>query len=198
MAIQDVQQLALELGFVKDEVDPAKPIAARVNMKDFFDMYGVKSLSVFKKRFFDEPLVPLSPGSTPMKPPSKGKDGEEAKKKKRVKVDEKDIPEVSRYDELVESYEGLKWRIISRPGGATMKPTDFYRLKACVNQVTQGDQETEKPMWAAHGGLDFDGREAWDCWNELKGMSAEDAKKEFCLVYAEAHADRPANFRMYG
>lgn len=29
---------------------------------------------------------------------------------------------------LVEKYEKLNWRIISKPGGATVKPDDFYTL----------------------------------------------------------------------
>lgn len=45
---------------------------------------------------------------------------------------------------------------------------------ACVNQVTQGDCNTEKPMWAAHGGLDFNGREAWDQWDKLKVRCGDD------------------------
>lgn len=198
MQIGDVQQLAVELGFVKEDVDPAKPLAARADMKGFFDMYGVKSLSLFKKRFFAEPLQPISPGSTPMPAPAKSKKKEDEALKKKVHVDPKDVPDVAKFDELSESFPKLKWRIISRPGGATMKPLDFYRLMACVKQVAEGDVQEEKPMWASHGGLDFDGREAWDSRNAIKGTSAEDAKSMFCQVYAEAHADKTTNFRMYG
>ncbi len=32
------------------------------------------------------------------------------------------------FDALVEKYEKLNWRIISKPGGATVKPDDFYVL----------------------------------------------------------------------
>ena len=39
---------------------------------------------------------------------------------------------------------------------------------ACVSQVKEGDCNTEKPMWAAHGGLDFNGREAWDQWDKMQ------------------------------
>jgi hypothetical protein len=49
--------------------------------------------------------------------------------KKPVLVKPEDIPDVSQYDDLVSKFKGLKWRIISRPGGATMKPTDWYRLE---------------------------------------------------------------------
>jgi len=27
---------------------------------------------------------------------------------------------------------------------------------------------SERPMWADHGGIDFNGRCAWDAWMELK------------------------------
>jgi hypothetical protein len=46
-----------------------------------------------------------------------------------VTVNPEDIPDVSKYPELSNSYKNLKWRVISRPGGATMKPTDFYRME---------------------------------------------------------------------
>jgi hypothetical protein len=31
------------------------------------------------------------------------------------------------FDTLADVFEGLKWRVISKPGGATVKPDDFYR-----------------------------------------------------------------------
>mmetsp|Transcript_5420 Transcript_5420/g.7327 ORF Transcript_5420/g.7327 Transcript_5420/m.7327 type:complete len:210 (-) Transcript_5420:155-784(-) len=194
MTLADVQNLAINLGYVKASVPASKPLAARATMGPFFDQYGVKAFSTFKQKFFQEPLVPISPGGVPMK--SKAK--EEVKEVKAVVVVKpEDIPPVSQYEELLGKFKDLKWRIISRPGGATMKPTDWYRLEACSQQASAGDNETEKPMWAAHGGLDFNGRESWDQWAALKGKSKDDAKQEFCRVWAEAHADPKANFRMY-
>lgn len=35
--------------------------------------------------------------------------------------------DVSEFETLADKYEGLKWRMISKPGGATVKPDDFYR-----------------------------------------------------------------------
>eukprot|EP00798_Chlamydomonas_sp_ICE-L_P017952 gene17952-24356_t len=32
------------------------------------------------------------------------------------------------FDELATKYEKLNWRMVSKPGGATVKPDDFYRL----------------------------------------------------------------------
>jgi hypothetical protein len=51
-------------------------------------------------------------------------------------VDPKDIPDVAKYDELSTTYEALKWRIISRPGGATMKPLNFYKLQGAVHDTS--------------------------------------------------------------
>jgi hypothetical protein len=33
---------------------------------------------------------------------------------------------------LVEKYATLNWRIISKPGGATVKPDEFYTLYGCA------------------------------------------------------------------
>ena len=38
------------------------------------------------------------------------------------------------YDKLVAKYEKLNWRMISKPGGATVKPDDFYSLYGCAAQ----------------------------------------------------------------
>jgi hypothetical protein len=135
-------------------------------------------------------------------------------------------------------YEGLKWRMISKPGGATVKPDDFYRCgvavegcwsgtaggakkgppflgkcsrcsctcsrtgQLCVTsplrhgtlphatlphatpcrlcglaqQAAEGDNTTERPMWAEKGGLDFEGRARWDAWSAVKGVEAAQAK----------------------
>lgn len=35
--------------------------------------------------------------------------------------------DAAEFGALVKVYEGLKWRMISKPGGATVKPDDFYR-----------------------------------------------------------------------
>lgn len=35
--------------------------------------------------------------------------------------------DVSEFESLSSKYEGLKWRMISKPGGAVVKPDDFYR-----------------------------------------------------------------------
>lgn len=190
----DLQQAAVNLGYAKPGVDNSKPLPARADMKAFLGAYGCNAVSMFKKKFYSEVLTPVGPGGKFIsKTPKKAEVVEEV----LVTVNEEDIPDVSRYDELVGSYPDLKWRMISRPGGATMKPIDFYRLGGAKSQVEEGDNTTEKPMWAATGGLDFNGREAWDQWVKFKGLSTDDAKKAFCKVYAEAQANPKANFRQF-
>jgi hypothetical protein len=66
MTLADVQEIALQLGYVKEGVAATKPLGARVTMGPFFDQYGVKAFSNFKKKFYAEPLVPIAPGGTPM------------------------------------------------------------------------------------------------------------------------------------
>ena len=90
----------------------------------------------------------------------------------------------------------MAWRIIPRPGGATMKPDAWYELYAASSQAKSGDVQGEKPMWAATGGLDFDGREKWEAWKKLEGKSPAEAKLAFCAVYGRAMGDRAANFRV--
>ncbi len=38
------------------------------------------------------------------------------------------VYDAAEYSDLVAKYEKLNWRIISKPGGATMKPDHFYQL----------------------------------------------------------------------
>ena len=135
-------------------------------------------------------------------------------------------------------YEKLNWRMISKPGGATVKPDDFYSLYGCAapftsmstpvedttaavptvelqlhaaalwtctvirrtgrsrgsdcvatlparrlaQQVSEGDNKAERPMWAEKGGLDFEGRARWDAWTQRKGLAPDKAKAEFVKV----------------
>jgi len=35
--------------------------------------------------------------------------------------------DATEFEALAEQYEGLKWRMISKPGGAAVKPEEFYK-----------------------------------------------------------------------
>ena len=89
--------------------------------------------------------------------------------------------------------------MLPKPGGAVVKPDDWYALHGLQKQVEEGNVKAEKPMWAEHGGLDFDGRERWEAWAKLKGLDPPDAKKKFLAAYGKAmSADRKKmNFREY-
>lgn len=39
--------------------------------------------------------------------------------------------DVAEFESLTAKYEKLNWRMISKPGGATVKPDDFYQLYGC-------------------------------------------------------------------
>ncbi|MEW5317681.1 MAG: hypothetical protein WDW38_008963 [Sanguina aurantia] len=89
------------------------------------------------------------------------------------------------FETVSAKYEKLNWRMISKPGGATVKPDDFYRLYALQMQATQGDNTTERPMWAERGGLDFEGRARWDAWTAISGLDQEKAAYRFVKLYWE-------------
>lgn len=36
--------------------------------------------------------------------------------------------DIAEFDALAAKYEQLKWRMLSKPGGATVKPDSFYTL----------------------------------------------------------------------
>ena len=79
------------------------------------------------------------------------------------------------YDDLQAKWEGLKWRLIPKPGGAVTKPDDWYKLWAATQQIVEGDVPGDKPLWAKTGGLDFDGRDRWEAHKALKGQSTDEA-----------------------
>jgi acyl-CoA-binding protein len=93
--------------------------------------------------------------------------------------------DAAEFPALAAKYEKLAWRIISKPGGATVKPDEFYTLAALAAQATAGDVAGERPMWAEKGGLDFEGRARWDAWAAVKGTPSAKAKADFVKHYYE-------------
>ncbi|KAG2494601.1 hypothetical protein HYH03_007366 [Edaphochlamys debaryana] len=92
---------------------------------------------------------------------------------------------VDDFERLTVQYEKLNWRMVSKPGGATVKPDDFYRLYALHMQATRGDVEGERPMWAERGGLDFEGRSRWDAWAALRGSDPPKCALRFVRLFHE-------------
>ncbi|ESO10970.1 hypothetical protein HELRODRAFT_72093, partial [Helobdella robusta] len=59
------------------------------------------------------------------------------------------------------------------------QPTDdeLLELYGLYKQATVGDTNTARP-----GMLDFKGKAKWDNWNGRKGLSKEDAQKQYICV----------------
>ncbi|WFD20413.1 acyl-CoA-binding protein (ACBP)/diazepam binding inhibitor (DBI)/endozepine (EP) [Malassezia caprae] len=72
--------------------------------------------------------------------------------------------------------------IRSLPKNSPAKVTQAQQLKmySLFKQATEGDVSTSRP-----GMLDFTGRAKWDAWNYVKGMSSEQAKKEYVDLFVE-------------
>lgn len=92
---------------------------------------------------------------------------------------------VDEFDLLAGSYEGLSWRMISRAGGATVKPDDFYRMYSLSHQAIEGDCTSVRPTWAERGGIDFDGIAKWEGWRALAGLEPDKAKIRFVRLFHE-------------
>jgi len=190
ITIKEVQATCAELGFVKKGMAESKPLQQRADTVDFFKALGCTSLSTFVKRFHKERLPAPVPGQEPLVA------------EKDMPKEEKvtwDVPHVSKYDELSKDWQDMKWRLLPKPGGAVMKPDDWYCVYGAQQQVEKGDQTVEKPMWAHHGGIAFDDRERWEKCNECKGLNTEQAKLRFCKAYGKAMAKerKELNFRKY-
>ncbi len=56
-----------------------------------------------------------------------------------------------------------------RPDNATL-----LKLYALYKQASAGDAQGERP-----GFSDMVGRAKWDAWNEIKGLSADDAMQQY-------------------
>ncbi len=59
--------------------------------------------------------------------------------------------------------------LTQRPDNATL-----LQLYALYKQASAGDAQGERP-----GFSDMVGRAKWDAWNDIKGMSADDAMQQY-------------------
>ena len=60
--------------------------------------------------------------------------------------------------------------------------------------IVAGPRRGDPPRRGAGGAA---GREKWEAWLKCKGMSAEDARKAFCVAYARALSRESQNFRRH-
>ena len=70
----------------------------------------------------------------------------------------KDSYDAGEFDRLSAHFSALKWKLIQKPGGQTVKFDSYYHLWALVQQAREGNCTSERPSWAANGGIDFHGR----------------------------------------
>ena len=141
LTLPEVQQLCCDCGFVKAGVAESKPLVLRADTAAFFKTLGVNSLSAFRELFYNSRVAQPKPGQAPPPPAPKKKTAAPAVRALRPRhacqsasLGKTDalaqeasgakpaysVPDVKEYASLAESYENLKWRVIPRPGGATM------------------------------------------------------------------------------
>lgn len=61
---------------------------------------------------------------------------------------------------------------------------ELLQLYGLFKQATEGDVTGDRP-----GGFDFKGIAKYDAWAELKGKSADDAKKQYIGLVAKLHQE---------
>lgn len=83
--------------------------------------------------------------------------------------------------DLEKRFKKAVWLIRNTP--AKPNTTNEHKLKfySYFKQATEGDISSDQP-WA----VQFEARAKWDAWNELKGMSKEEAMQKYIdLVEAD-------------
>lgn len=121
ITLEDVQATAIAHGFAKPNADSRKPLRCRADLHAFFAAYGVKAFTPFKQLFETRRLLPPGEGGFA----DSGASSETSDPDSATTVEPMPI---ERYEELSSSFDRLKWRLHARPGGATTRPDDFYRL----------------------------------------------------------------------
>lgn len=84
--------------------------------------------------------------------------------------------------ELQQQFESAVARsreLTRRPGNE-----DLLQLYALFKQATDGDVTGERP-----GGFDFRAIAKYDAWEELKGKSKDDAKKDYVSLVEKLHRE---------
>jgi len=74
-----------------------------------------------------------------------------------------------KFDKAVKIVQGLP-----KEGRIQPSQADQLYFYARYKQATIGDVNTKRP-----GMMDFVGKAKWDAWNEIKGMSKNDAMEEY-------------------
>ena len=153
LTLPEVQQLCCDCGFVKPGVAESKPLVLRADTAAFFKTLGVNSLSAFRELFYNSRVAQPKPGQAPPPPAPKKQAAAPAVRallpmlaRQSASVAHASppaqessgakptfsVPDVKEYASLAESYENLKWRVIPRPGGATMvRAADPQTVLAC-------------------------------------------------------------------
>ena len=101
----------------------------------------------------------------------------------------KDSYDAGEFDRLSAHFSALKWKLIQKPGGQTVKFDSYYHLWALVQQAREGNCTSERPSWAANGGIDFHGRAEWDAWSDVSGLELQECKLRFVKAYYEFSPD---------
>ena len=101
----------------------------RADLQAMFKAFNVNSLSSFRQLFYTSSLdksgrVLSSSGGVAADNNASKTNGASS-----VATANFEIPDVSQYDTISSGWDAttMKWRMIQKPGGAHMKPTDFYR-----------------------------------------------------------------------
>ena len=68
----------------------------------------------------------------------------------------------------------------------TTRPSneDLLSLYSLFKQASGGDVSGERP-----GGFDFKGAAKYDAWASIKGMQADDAKKQYVALVNQLHSN---------
>ena len=226
-ALKDVQQAAVDAGFVKSDVGPEKPLAQRADLAAFFKTLGVSSLSGFKRRFYAEKLPKPRPGMTPLvhekvSPravfPSSSRNRTRSRRSRPSRPPTRPTkPNLPSLDRTSPRKRRSRGPCLPCPSSDPRGGVDGEEAAHAPQARRRGDEAgglvralgrsnkssaaipRREPMWAPHGGLDFDGRERWEKWERYKGMDADAARLEFVKAYGKAMSEERAklNFRAY-